>query len=140
MQERKCFIHVPTATINKIEILQSKTRKIDKEKGKNLKKLLYVGCKLLACQFRALPPTHVAFDTVTNWYYHLPITNSALGVLRVITRPELDPTRSKESKIPDPYPTRKFQETNYPTRPELGIFKTDPKKIKLFKNKAFKIN
>ena len=33
----------PIVLMNKIEILQSKTRKMDKEKGKNLKKLLY--CK-----------------------------------------------------------------------------------------------
>ena len=40
---------------------------------------------------------------------NLPDKMPLLGVLRVITRPEIDPTRSKETKIPDPYPTRKLE-------------------------------
>ena len=34
-----------------------------------------------------------------------------VGMLRVITRPEFDPTRSKEGKMPDPYPTRNFDKS-----------------------------
>ena len=44
------------------------------------------------------------------------IKSLPIGVLRVITRPELDPTRSKEEKIPDPYPTRKVASQFDPTR------------------------
>ena len=52
-----------------------------------------------------------------------------LGVLRVITRPEIDPTRSKETKIPDPYPTRNFEGSLDPTRPVPEILRADPKLI-----------
>ena len=38
-------------------------------------------------------------------------THIGVGVLRVITRPEFDPTRSKEGKMPDPYPTRNFDKS-----------------------------
>ena len=37
-----------------------------------------------------------------------------VGVLRVITRPDFDPTRSKGTKIADPYPTRKFWGVSWP--------------------------
>ena len=49
-----------------------------------------------------------------------------LGMLRVITRPEIDPTRSKQTN----YPTRTRPEILrrhfYPTRPEPGFFRVDP--------------
>ena len=61
----------------------------------------------------------------STWYFML-WADLQLGVLRVITRPEIDPTRSKQHKMPDPYPTRKFEAANYPTRPVPENFKFDP--------------
>ena len=61
-----------------------------------------------------------------------------IGVLRVITRPEIDPTRTKEGKLPDPNPTRNFEGLFDPARPEPEFFKPDPKEkqnqVKWFQN------
>ena len=104
--------------------------------------LAFKGQKVVLPLFALLIPSYSAeiryrtFIWHTAWHsrrlsskWHLIGLPPHVQCVRVITRPELDPTRSKESKIPDPYPTRIFQETNYPTRPEPGFFETDPQKF-----------
>ena len=64
-----------------------------------------------------------------------------VGVLRVITRPEFDPTRSKETKYLTRTRPEIFKKQFDPTRPEPGIFKIDPEKstaeCKKFPNALF---
>ena len=52
---------------------------------------------------------------------------NALGVLRVITRPEFDPTRSKEKKYPTRTRPKNLKGQLYPTRPVPEFFSSDPK-------------
>ena len=52
-----------------------------------------------------------------------------LGMLRVITRPELDPTRSKEVKFPTRTRPENFAKAFDPTRPVPEFFRADPTEI-----------
>ena len=54
-----------------------------------------------------------------------------LGMCRVITRPEIDPTRSKETKYTTRTRPENFKRLFYPTRPEPEFFQTDPKDKKI---------
>ena len=52
-----------------------------------------------------------------------------LGVCRVITRPEIDPTRSKEAKYPTRTRPENLGRAVDPTRPEPEFFRADPTEI-----------
>ena len=49
-----------------------------------------------------------------------------LGVLQVITSPEFDPTRSKETKYPTRTRPENFGQAFDPTRPVPGFLWADP--------------
>ena len=64
--------------------------------------------------------------------YKLTIRVYFIGVLRVITRPEFDPTRSKETNYPTRTRPENFGKAFDPTRPVPGFLRayptrTDPK-------------
>ena len=52
-----------------------------------------------------------------------------LGMCRVITRPEIDPTRSKEAKYPTRTRPENLGRAVDPTRPEPEFFRADPTEI-----------